>query len=146
MALNAYFSQNVDSKITSTTPFTVTFDGRYSGAQYKCIYLRNDDPIRWYSNIQVSLVDSSGNDITDNSMSGWVWKLISKETRPLLIEWDEITPGNTIALSDDIGSATLIDISTYLPVWVYVSIPRGQKIQTITDVKIRISTTEHLIV
>ena len=145
MGLDIYSAPNEDSKFTTQSPFTVTFDGRIGGAQDKCIYIRNDDTARWYENITVKAVDTVGIDVVDGTQEGFFWKLIEKDVAPSDIEWNELSPGNTLQLSVDLGSSTSADIVTYIPVWVRVQIPRGQRIQTIKDVVLRLEAQEHVI-
>jgi len=142
MSLLLYSKPNKDAAITATKPFTLTFDGRIGGIQDKCVYLRNDDTERYYDSIVVSIIDGSGDDITDGSKEGFEWKIIQKEIVPTNEEWGEVSAGSSVSLSGAIGSSTKGDIVTYVPIWVRVSIPRSQRIQKIVDVIFRISATE----
>lgn len=145
MSLGIYLSQDPKSKVTATKPFTITFDGTQGGSIDKCVYIRNDDPMRYYDTIVVSTSVTSGENITDGSKSGWEWKLLEKSVRPVQLEWERIAAGNQITLTNGIGSNSIPDTSTYLPVWVHVEIPRSQRAQTITRVVVNITATEYLV-
>lgn len=145
MSLGIYFAPNEDSILSSQKPFTVTFDGRIGGALDKCIYIRNSNTARWYESITVKAVDTSGTSMVDGSQEGFFWKLIQKDIPPTDIEWDEVSSGNTLQLNTSLGSSSFADVSTYIPVWIRVQIPRGQDIQTITDIVLRIDAQENAI-
>lgn len=143
MALGLYFEPRESSLISSESPFTVTFDGRTGGEMDRCIFLRNDDLERWYSDIVISLSDSGDFDHTNNTTSGWWWKLKQKDIPPTNDEWIKISPDNELTIDEDIGSEGNGDIVTYIPVWVRVAVPRSQAIQTINSIVFVIEATEH---
>jgi hypothetical protein len=145
MGLGIYEAANENAIISDENPFTVTFDGRIGGAQAKKVYIRNDASDKWYSSIQLVVLDTIGASIVDGTVSGWSWKLMEKDIPPTEEEWAEVSPGNTISFSSSLGSSSLADTITYLSVWVRVEIPRGQSIQTITDIVLRLTAQENLI-
>lgn len=142
MALGIYSDPNPEALITSSNPLTFTFDGRVGGTMSRKIYIRNDNPDRWYTNITVQPVDTSGTNIVDGSTPGFFWKLKEKDINPTPEEWDLVSNGNQITLSKNLGNNLLGDIVTFLPIWVKVSVPRGMDLQTIKDVVLRIQATE----
>lgn len=144
MSLHLYSSPDETAKFDSIGPFMLTFDGRIGGQIDRLVYVRNDDILRYYTNIQVVPVDSSGDNIVDGTATGFFWKLMVKDIAPTNTEWALVSPGNTISLSS-LGDTAAGDIVTYLPFWVRVAIPRSQRIQTITDVTLRITATESVI-
>jgi hypothetical protein len=145
MGLGLYRQPDLNTIFSTTSPFTLTFDGKTGGSLEKCVYLRNDDTTKWYSSIQVEVVDNSGNDITDGTRLGWEWRL-KESNLPLMIdEWDEITPGNTLSIVSSLGSSIKTDTVTFLPIWIRVMIPGNQRIQVIDNVVFRIMATESLI-
>jgi len=135
MGLAAYTSTNIEDKIDAQHPFTVTFDGRVGGSQEKCFYIRNDDAASYYTNIVVSLVGTNT----------YTWKLLDKDRIPIPEDWEGIGPGNNLSLSAAIGTSSVGDISSFLPVWVKVEIPSGLSIQMIDTMIIRLSFTRTLI-
>ena len=144
MSIGIYSSPDKDSIISSERPFTITFDGRVGGAQDRRIYIHNNDTTRWYSSITVQAVDESGINVVDGSEVGFSWRLVQKDVVPTNEEWALVSDGNTLSLSNNLGSISEPDVVTFLPVWIRVQIPRSQLVQTIVDVELRISATETL--
>jgi len=132
VSLAIYSSPDIESKYITTSPFTVTFDGRIGGSIDKRVYVRNDDSSRYYTDIQLNPINVSG--------EGYSWKLMEKDIAPTNIEWEAAT--SSLTLSVGLGSSSSGNITTFLPVWVRVVTPRSQRIQTITDVVLRITATE----
>lgn len=143
MSLKLYHLADSDTEIKTYSPFRITFNGSIGGQLDQKIYIRNDDPERYYQDISVLAVDTSGSgDLTDNSRSGYFWKLAEKDIPLTKEEWDLISFGNTLSLSSDIGSSEKGDIVTYLPIWVKVSVPSNQAATNITDLSLRVLATE----
>lgn len=146
MFLNLYHEPHPEKIIDTLHPFTITFNGSIGGAIDKQIYLRNSSLEHFYTDISIEAVDTSHTlDRTARNPAGYYWKLSSKTTPVSLEEWEEIPAGNTLSLSDNLGSSSKADIFTYLSIWVRISIPPGQRIQTIKNIVFRITATEGLI-
>lgn len=145
MALGIYYAPNEDSQYTSLNPFAVTFDGRVGGSQDWLVYIRNNDDTRYYTGISLNATVSSGSDLTNNSVDGYIWKLMEKDIEPNDMEWNDIDPSNTISFSSNLGSSTAADTYTYLPVWIRVTVPDNQLIQSFNNVVLRISAQENLV-
>lgn len=101
------------------------------------LLVRNDDSSKYYTNIQVTVVDSSGNDI--HLKSGWTWKLLASDVEPSNSQW--ITATHSISLSS-IGSA---DTNTYLPFWLRVEVPQYQQARLIRTLGLQVTATENLV-
>ena len=72
MSLKLYLSPDVTSLISANSPFAVTFNGRTGCAQDWRIYIRNDEASKYYTDIQVLAVDTSGGDsIVDGTKTNW---------------------------------------------------------------------------
>jgi hypothetical protein len=145
LSLKLYSEPNEDAQFDATSPFTVTFDGRVGGKVDRLVYVRNDDILRYYTNIQAAAWTLSGEDMTDDSVAGFYWKMMVKDIRPTNEEWGQVSSGTAVSLGADIGSSGDGDIITFLPLWVRVSIPRAQRIQTVTSVVIRLTATENVV-
>lgn len=145
MALFLYHKPDPNLPINDVDPFTLTFDGRLEGRIHKKIYLRNDSVETYYTDIVVETIDTSGENIVDGSENKFWWKLFEGDINPPQESWDLIEPGNSINISVNLGNSLLGDIVTFISIWVQVSVPRGLDIQTIKDVKFRITATENLI-
>ena len=143
MGIGLYLNTNINSKISDTNKFSITFDGRIGGIQDKQIYIRNDDITKWYNNIQLYVFDSGNNNIVNNQNNGWSWKLKEADIDPTNEEWNSISAGQTIAISVDLGSSTKFDIVTYVPIWLRIQIPSKQYVQTIETVSFNLLAQEN---
>jgi hypothetical protein len=122
-----------------------TFDGRLGGVMDLRVYLRNDKPASWYTDIKVRAVDTVGDDITDGSIPGFYWKIAQKDIALSHEEWDQIEAGNTLEVGFDLGNTVRADVVTYIPLWVRIAVARQQRIQRIVDVVLRAEAQETLI-
>lgn len=148
MALYLYKEANADSRLSieykdGYFPFSVSFDGSTGGARIYKLYLRNDNPAYYYTNITVQALDNAVLDHTDNSV-GWSWKLIDKEVVPVEGEWSAVSNGNILALNN-LGSSTVGDAATYISFWLRIEIPPRQLVQNITSIVLRITAKENLV-
>lgn len=126
---------SVDAAMTN--PLRLAFDGRLGEIISRRLFLRNDDNTYQYSLITVQPVDTGGDSIIDGS-DGYSWKLKVGTTEPLDEEWATITAGSSISFTD------ISDITTYLPFWIRIEVPRGAPINLHDDVILRINATEVL--
>lgn len=146
MDLKLYHEPHPEKVIDALNPFTLTFSGITGGAIDKQIFLRNSNSGLYYTNISIRARDTYPTyDRTALNPAGYSWKLSNKSTGLTVEEWEQIQPGNTLSLSQSLGSSGNPDIVTYLPIWVRVSIPRGQRIQTIKEIVFRIQAKEYSI-
>lgn len=146
MALGVYGQADPSGLLTTLKPFVITFDGRIGGTISRKVYVRNDDPDRWYTDIRIQAVDTSGTNIVDGSVKDFFWKFQEKDINPTPEEWDLVSPGNQITLNATLGNNLLGDIVTYIPVWIRIRVPRGLDLQTIKDVVLRVDATENVTV
>lgn len=144
MSLAVYSKPDADFAFTSLNPFRVTFHGRTGGSQDHLVFVRNDDILRSYKNIYIEAVDTIAPSYIDGTTEGYEWKLASKLTPLTFEEWRYIAPANRLSLPS-IGSKTVSDIKTFLPVWVRVRIPPRQSVNNLTDIILRITATEILV-
>jgi hypothetical protein len=147
MALYIYTSPSDElSTGDAVSPFTVTIDGISGGAINRKLYVRNDNPGRWYDSIIVQAIDSSSPSIADGSTTGFSWKLSATEDMPPIEQWQRIDPGNQIELGTRIGDPELPgDIVTFLPFWIRIEVPRNQRASNITSVSLRVTAREYLL-
>ena len=125
-------------------PFTATFNGVLGEVVERKLYIRNDDSLYYYENIEVQPIDG-GDYIVDGSgeTDGYSWKLYAGDTQPLEEQWDLTSAGNQISLAD-IGSSGNPDTTTYLPFWVRISVPAGAPVEAYNSVLLRISFDEQV--
>jgi hypothetical protein len=139
MALVIYPTASSDNPYSQdgamTNPIREAFDGRNGGTSETKYYLRNNNILYSYSTIVISLVDSEGRNIV-GGVDGYGWKLSSGDTQPTADEWEAITYGASISMSD------ISDTSTYLPFWVLIEIPRGAPVESHDDVTVRVSAIQ----
>lgn len=148
MGLGIYTATSDSAKLSSgdtfTNPLSVTFDGRLGGVKQIKLYVRNDDPTRYYTNIRVVPVDNTSSPIINDPDNGFAWKLSAGDTQPTEKDWENIAAANQIQLSD-LGAESSPDTSTYLPFWIYIQVPPGMDVQILDHVKLSLTANEVLI-
>ena len=128
-----------------TKPFAITFDGRIGGFKETKLYIRNDDPTYYYTNLELAFQDLSDENIVTNQGEGFSWKLIEGNSKPTLNDWKNTPAGNTLSFASGLGSLGSPDIATYLPFWIFIEVPPGLDIQVFRDVKFLLSGNEVLV-
>jgi len=128
-------------------PLTHSFNGTTGEVIERRYYIRNDDASRWYSNISVQPVVSSGDDIVDGvgSTEGYSWKVLAGDSQPLEEQWELKDAGEAVSLGSDIGSGSVGDTTTYLPFWLRIQIPPNAPIASYQGIVLKIETTEGLV-
>jgi len=138
MALNIYETATPTSAFSTessfSNPIANSFDGSLGAIVEKKYYVRNDDADRSYSVITVQPIDS-GDDLVDGS-SGFSWKLYAGDIQPVSAQWETITAGAAISLSNITGD------TTYLPFWVRMIVPANSEVNSYQSVVLRLSYTE----
>jgi len=124
---------------------SITLDGLTGQAISRRLYVRNDNLERYYTGIAIATVQESGDDFIGGT-GDRSWKLSEGNEEPPNEGWIRIASGNSISFSDEVGTSSRGDISTYLPFWVRVSIPANQKRQNLTSIKLRLTAQEKLVV
>jgi hypothetical protein len=139
MGLAFYDStQTVFSAVGTTYgPQRTHHDGKLGGADERIVYLRNDDPTKWYSNITVSLELDAYGDVGEFGTTGWSIKFLYGERRPTEAEWDLVRSGDSIEIPD-IGTEAAADTSTYHPLWIRVYCPGGESAQIRENQRLRL--------
>lgn len=125
-----------------TNAICFTFDGIAGGTQIRKLFVRNDDSLYYYEDITVTPVTKTGSDIISGA-GGFSWKLIAGDTEPLEDQWELVSDGNSISLSD-LGSGGSPDTSTYLPFWIRITVPEGISVQSLEGTRLDIACTENL--
>ena len=154
MGLKLYYKNSLDVFVEASvgndvaTPVTTTHDGKNGSVATMNLYIRNDDATKWYSNIvviPVDLVDANPYGDVGYTETGWGVKLNSGGTEPTENEWEDITWGLRISMSD-IGSNVAEDITTYFPFWYLISCPPNIDAQNKEDIVLRIEYSENAVV
>ena len=115
-------------------PLRSQHDG-HVGAVYEIkVYTRNIIAANYHTNVQLSLIGALGS-------TGWSIKFIEGERQPTEAEWDNVTSGATLSMTN-IGSTAAGDTSTYFPVWIRVYCPGGTAAAINTDYSFQIDALE----
>jgi hypothetical protein len=100
MSVGIYTEPNPDMLLSQdglfTKPFAITFDGRTGGYKEVKLFLHNDDPLYYYTDLTVSIEDSENPTITNRPEDGFAWKLSYGDTKPTYNDWLNIQAANTI--------------------------------------------------
>ncbi len=145
--LKIYSAMDADAYLSSDgscyTPYRITLDGRDTCAIENKLFIRNDDPRYFYTDIILSVVDKGG-DIWADIAHEFSWKLSLGDRQPLPGEWIGITDGNTLSIVS-MGSST--DAATYLyqSFWIRTQIPRGHMATAVKSVVFRLEGQEWLV-
>lgn len=147
MALAIYYATDGVSKFSQdgsfSNPLQEVIDGRTGGSIERLLYIRNDDSLFSYLDIEVVAEDTDGLSIVDGT-DGYSWKLSAGDTQPTDEEWEIVSAGNQITLGD-LGTESVSDTSTYLPFWLRIDVPRNVRIKTYTDVQLKITAEQVLV-
>ena len=121
-------------------PLAITFDGVNGGTIERKLYLRNDNITKQYQNITIQPYDNPGveQQITNGS-NGYIWLLSAGDQRPLVEQWDLITPASVINLDD------ISDTTTYLPFWLRITVPAGVPATSFRSASLAITCDEESI-
>lgn len=121
-----------------TSPFRSFFDGHLGGVFEEKVYLRNDDPSVYYTNIVASIEVAAYQDTGETGTTGWGVKLMYGERRPTEAEWDAVRPSEPIVIPD-IGTTALADTFTYHPIWIRIFCPGNEPAQIRENQKLKVS-------
>lgn len=145
MGLGIYSRPDPSAKASQGTfaaPLTVAADGRRGTSAQRRLYIRNDDPAFMFSGISVRPVDLTGPSVVDGT-GGYGIKVLQQELQPTESGWALASQGQATTFSGIVlGSGG--DISTYVPFWVRVQVPKNIAVRNITDVRLRLSSTRVL--
>lgn len=119
-------------------------DGRLGGSWESIIYLRNSDPSRYFTNLELSYTVLGYEDFGEFGSTGWGVKFLYGQRQPTQAEWDSVQSTATLMMPD-IGSTSGADVSTYHPIWVKFICPGNQAAQIRENQKIELSFYERLI-
>ena len=118
-------------------------DGHLGGSQIKKIYVRNDNPLHYYTSVTIAPQMYDLGDWGEFGLTGWGVKLLAGDRQPSEAEWNTVHSSDTLQLVD-IGEPGVADTS-YYPVWIKVSVPGGTPAQIRENVRLRVSAIERLV-
>jgi hypothetical protein len=152
MGLDLYYKENDEFILVTkgddkTNPIVTTHDGKTGDTITTCLYIRNDDSLKWFSNIRIRPVDlEDANPYGDvvYSETGWGVKLNAGANEPSQGEWEDINWGNTISMAN-IGSDLGADIAKYYPFWYLITCPPNTDAKIKTDIVLEVLSTENAV-
>lgn len=125
-------------------PIITTHDGVLGEVCEVRLFVRNDDPAVYYTDISVIPVCTTTPSEVDGVSSGWSAKLILGSIQPTEAEWEATDHGNQIFLGD-IGSSGSGDTSTYSPFWYRISAPAGARASNRENIYLRLFSTANAV-
>ena len=123
---------------TTLLPIVTTHDGVLGETVEIRIFVRNDDPDEYYTNISVQPVSISDPDDVSGTTTGHGVKICAGSTQPTEAEWTAIDYASSISLSS-LGSAGNGDINTYLPFWARFEVSAGSPADNRENIVLRVS-------
>jgi hypothetical protein len=121
------------------TPLRTFHNGHIGGLHEQLVFIRNEDPAKWYTNIQLAPEVIGGYDDSGSfGTSGWGIKLMYGRRRPTEEEWDIMKYGSVIQIPD-IGSIEAADTFTNHPVWVRVYCPGNEAAQIRENMQLKLT-------
>lgn len=121
-------------------PLVLPFDGTRGGAIVKQLFVRNDNIDRYYTDIILSVIDSSSED--RHLQINWYWKLIQSSVEPANSRW--ITATSSVSIPD-IGTSLNGNDFSYTSVFLRVETPAHIPAQIIENIGLQLTGKEHLV-
>jgi len=148
MSLAIYYKDEEDQfvQVSESTPINTIHNGRTGDIKTIQLFVRNDDPDEWYSNVRirpVDLVDANPYGDIGYTETGWGVKLNYSEFEPSTSEWNDLRWGADFII-DAIGSNDEADLS-YHSFWYYITCPPNEDVKIKTDIVIDVSFTENMV-
>lgn len=143
MALALYKENNAGSLIDLTNYLHSAHDALNGSWNTIQIWLRNDNGLVYYENVQVSMDIPGVIDAPNVSPNGIVYQLYPGDVKPTLIEWKHIPYHNTISLPD-IGASGASDTVTYSPFWLRIYQPGNSSVGQIQDASVKVTAIERV--
>lgn len=131
-----------DYQVFNGEPLRTVHNGKPGGASEKLVFIRNDDPANYYTDLVVTYENDVQDDYGVLGSTGWSVKFLYGRRQPTEEEWDSVTAGQSIVLPN-IGSTSAADTYTFHPIWIRVYCPgnapaqirEGQSIRVYFDEK-----------
>lgn len=129
--------------LPTTKPFRITMNGLTGGCLVRQVFLRNDNPSLYYTDVSISIVDASEGDLY-TLQDNWSWKLIYSIHEPTPEEWDQVAKNNSLSFAS-IGTTSLADTFSYFPIWIQCNVPAGLREQNILDLSIFMGGSKRIV-
>jgi hypothetical protein len=109
------------------------------------IYVKNDNPAVYYTDVEATPNDS---DFVDDTLgvygTGRGFKLSVGSRQPTETEWDNVIAGDFVIMTA-VGTTAGADTTTFFPLWMRVIVPGNTEIQTFNDVNLVVTATERIV-
>ena len=139
----AFYHADLTPVTTGEQAIVASLNGTTGETEELLVYIRNDDPLLYFTNIELWPEDS---DIPDSTLgiygNGWGIKLSAGARQPTPDEWEGVLAGDVIDIPN-IGTTTSPDTTTYQPFWIKVIVPGYQQAQTKTSIQIKFRAISH---
>lgn len=131
---------------TMKHPVVSSHDGINGQVVTQLLYIRNTSDSTYYRDVKITPVDLNGSsgspDIYGQYSDGFSVKLAYGSINPLPFEWDNIIPGEEVALPVDIGSSSEADTTTFYPIWLRISTPGNIGAMEKTNIGLKITAVD----
>lgn len=148
MSLDIYKNADPSTIFSSDSTFSnalsITVDGVIGSIIQRKYYVRNDNILRFYTNVKVKPKVLSGLDIITGANQNFIWKLNAGDAQPLEDQWTLVSAANTISLSD-LGQSGSGDITTFLPFWLRIEVPRATPITSYQNIGLQTIADENIV-
>ena len=134
----------LDIYVSDDTPLQVAYsvhDGVAGSTSDKLLYVRNDDPLVYYTGITVQIEGEGEGVLAALVQDGWKIKFIAGSRRPTEAEWDRVVWGEPVSLND-IGTVSSGDTSTYRDFWMRVEASGNQRAGVVSSLSIVVDAVE----
>lgn len=133
-----------DEEIAVLTVERFSVDGRLGGPQESVVFLRNDDPAVYYTDVTATVQMEESDVWGEFAETGWSIKLIYGDRQPTETEWDQVASSNVLEMPD-IGEEAAADTDSYFPIWIRLFVPGNIPAQRKTNLKITVTATDRLV-
>ena len=153
MGLQLYYRRNDEFVAISqngimSSPLATVHDGKTGDMYVTQLYLRNDNPLVWFSNIEVFPFDKNAGEILKGDVNyqdtGWGIKLSLSSSEPTQGMWEDIEWGESV-LIDKVGDSGNPDTAKYHPFWYMITCPPNHDAAIKENITFRVEYTENVV-
>jgi hypothetical protein len=114
-----FYDSNRDLSVANVTSHI----GNIKSIHETVMYLRNNDPARYYTGIRVYAEAYGGDELALLNAEGWTVKMIAGDRRPTEAEWGALPNFGQYVDIPNVGNDSVGDTSTYQAFWLRVVAP-----------------------
>lgn len=143
--LKIYTEQDEEKEVNEDNPIMDAFDALNGSWSIMPLYLKNTDPLLYYENVKLNIVDQNGNLIQQGLQSNNIYQLMKGVEPPTYEEWNKGTPPFVTLDMGSIGDSQNPDIETFHPFWLRIFVHGQNTIGLDSEVSLEIEAIERLI-